>query len=265
VRTRFAGWSEAEVREALAELGRKRDRILAAAEIGPGEMVADVGAGTGLLTLGAVEHVGPEGEVIALDVSADALDELRAHTTAPNISYVLASADVLPLVDQSVDAVVTRSVLIYVEEKAAAAQEFFRVLRPGGRVSLFEPINVHNLRLSEAVDFTPLGDLGERLRAWNEAFYSNRDDPMLDFDQSDLERFFAEAGFVDVRVDVGSEDHEASAERYLNQVGAPGRPTLLERWHDDFPPEDVERLVEFLRGRTIPLRDVHAFLTARRP
>jgi SAM-dependent methyltransferase len=265
VRTRFAGWSDTEVRHALDELGRKRDRILDAAEIQPGETVVDVGAGTGLLTLGAVERVGPDGEVLSIDISADALDELRANTDAANIWYLLAHGEALPLTDQSVDVLVTRSVLIYMKNKAEAAREFFRVLRPGGRISLFEPINIRNLRLWEAVDFSPLGELGERIREWNDAVYTNPDDPMLDFDEADLERFFADAGFEGIRLDAGADEHEPTAERYLNQVGAPGRPTLLERWRQDLPPEDVDRLVAFLSNRTIPVRHAYVFLAARKP
>ncbi|WP_348240817.1 methyltransferase domain-containing protein, partial [Salmonella enterica] len=45
------------------------------------------------------------------------------------------------IADSSVDVVTTRSVLIYVDDKAAAFAAFHRVLKPGGRVSLFEPIN----------------------------------------------------------------------------------------------------------------------------
>jgi ubiquinone/menaquinone biosynthesis C-methylase UbiE len=262
VRTRFEGWSDQEIAEALEELGGWRDRVLDGAQITAAEIVLDVGAGTGLLALGAVERVGPDGDVIALDVSVDALEELRANTKAPNLSYLVGSADVLPLPDASVDAVVTRSVLIYVEDKGEAAREFYRVLRARGRVSLFEPINSGNLLLSRAVDFAPLGELGERLRAWNERFYANRDDPMLNFDEADLGRFFAEAGFEDVRVDFGVDEDEVRGERYLNQVGAPGRPTLLERWRDEFTAEEVERLAAFLRDRMIPVRTPHAFLSA---
>lgn len=262
VRTRFEGWSEAEIAEALEELGGWRDRVLDGAQITAAETVLDVGAGTGLLALGAVERVGPDGDVIALDVSVDALEELRANTKAPNLSYLVGRADVLPLPDATVDAVVTRSVLIYVEDKAEAAREFHRVLRARGRVSLFEPINSRNLLLSQAVDFSPLGELGERLRVWNERFYANRDDPMLNFDESDLERFFVEAGFDEVRVDFGVDEDEVRGERYLNQVGAPGRPTLLERWRDEFSPEEVERLAAFLRDRMIPVRTPQAFLSA---
>ena len=180
MRTRFAGWSEEEIANALEQLEGWRDRVLDGAGIEPGETVADVGAGIGLLTLGAVERVGPEGVVFAFDISVDVLEQLRENTSASNISYCVGQADVLPLTDASIDAVVTRSVLIYVKDKAEVAREFHRVLGRGGRASLFEPINSRNLLLSQAVDFSPLGELGDRLRAWNEAFYANRDDPMID-------------------------------------------------------------------------------------
>ena len=264
MRTRFAGWSEEEIANALEQLERWRDRVLDGARIDAGETVADVGAGTGLLTLGAVERVGPDGDVLALDISVDALEELRRNTTAPNISYLIGRADILPLPDESVDAAVTRSVLIYVDDKAEAAREFHRVLRAGGRASLYEPINSRNLQLSQAVDFSPLGDLGDRLRVWNEAFYANRDDPMLNFDETDLERFFVEAGFRDVRVELGADEHEVRGDRYLTQVGAPGRPTLLERWREAFSDEETQRLTDFLRDRTITVRSPHVFLSASR-
>jgi arsenite methyltransferase len=253
------------VREAHERLGQRRDRVLDGARIRVGETVADVGAGTGLLTLGAVERVGPDGTVLAIDVSADALEELRSHARAPNVSYLLGSATLLPLLDASVDAVLTRSVLIYVTEKAEAAQEFNRVARTGGRISLFEPINSRNLRLSQAIDFSPLGDLGDRLHTWNEAFYANPDDPMIDFDETDLERFFLDAGFIDVRLELGADEHEVQGDRFLTQVGAPGRPTLLRCLRDEFESEDVDRLEAFLRNRNIPVRYPYAFLTASKP
>ena len=264
VRTRFAGWSDADVAKSLERLAGWRDRVLDGAALQSGDAVADVGSGIGLLTLGAVERVGTDGDVIALDISVDALEELRRRTTAPNVSYLVGQAEVLPLADASVDAVVTRSVLIYVDDKAEAAREFARVLRRGGRASLFEPINSRNLKLVDAVDFGPLGELGERLRAWNETSYANRDDPMLNFDESDLARYFHSAG-LDVDVELGATEEQIEGRQYLNQVGAPGRPTLLERWRTDFAAEDVEELASFLGDRSIPTRIEHAFLTARKP
>ena len=227
--------------------------------------MVDVGAGTGLLALAAAERVAPEGDVIALDISVDALEELRAHAAASNMSYLVGSADVLPLPDAHVDGVVTRSVLIYVDDKAEAAREFARVLRPHGRVSLFEPINSRNLRLADALDLSPLGELGERLRAWNEKAYTDTDDPMLNFDAPDLERFFAEAGLEHVHLAIGVDEDELAGERYLNQVGAPGRPRLRDRLETEFGAADAERIATFIAERTVPTRGEHVFLTARKP
>ena len=260
VRTRYAGWSQAEIADSLEFLGRIRDRVLDGAAITPGQTAADVGAGIGLLTLGAVEHVGPDGDVIAIEISVDALEELRANSTAPNITYLVGSADVLPLPDASVDAVMTRSVLIYVDDKAEAAREFARVLRPGGRISLFEPINQRNLRLWQAIDLSPLGPLADRVREWTEASYANQDDPMLNFLESDLVRFFGDAGLADVEFQLRAVEEEFPGERYLNQVGAPGRPTLLERLREEFP-EDAERLAAFIGERTVPTRVEGVFMT----
>ena len=248
---------------ALEQLERRRDRVLDGADVALGDTIADVGAGTGLLALGAVERVGADGDVLAIDISVDALEQLRTHTAAPNISYLVGSADVLPLPDESVDAVVTRSVLIYVADKREAAREFARVLRRGGCVSMFEPINSRNLQLTDAVDCSELGELAERVRALNTQLYANPDDPMLNFDESDLVALFEDAGFA-VELELGVDEGEVPGERYLNQVGAPGRPTVRERWAAAFGTDELERLVTFVESRTIPWRVTHAFLTGRK-
>ena len=245
MRTRFAGHSDEEIAEGLAELAEFRDTVLARARITRGETVADVGTGTGLIAIAAVERVGPDGTVVAIDISADCLEEVRRIATAPNIVYLIGTAEVLPLPNESIDAVLTRSVLIYVSEKDEAASEFFRVLRPGGRVSLFEPINSRNLRLSEAVDF---GELASLVAEWDRETYSREDDPMLNFDEHDLVRCFEEAGFRDIDLDLRSGEGEMSADRMLNGVGAPGRKSILEIWQGRFSPEEVDELVRILRS-----------------
>ena len=106
-----------------------------------------MGTGDGLIAFGALNRLGPSGRVIFSDISQDLLDHCREAATAEGLAdrcrFVLAPADQLTaLPDASVDVVTTRSVLIYVKDKAQAMREFYRVLKPGGRVSLFEPINV---------------------------------------------------------------------------------------------------------------------------
>ena len=68
-----------------------------------------MGIGDGQLVLRALERAGPDGDVLAIDVSVDALEELRAASTAPNVSYLVGEPTVLPLPDEWVDAVLTES------------------------------------------------------------------------------------------------------------------------------------------------------------
>jgi len=263
VRTRFAGRSDQEVAEMLSELSRFRDTVLDNARLRPGETVVDVGAGTGLLTIAAADQVAPDGDVLAVDVSVDALEELRRICAAPNIFYLVGSAEVLPMTNESVDVVLTRSVLIYVQDKAEAACEFFRVLRSGGRISIFEPINSRNTRLSQSVDFS---DLGEQLADWERATYEDPDDPMLNFDEDDLQRIFRDAGFNDVSGKLDPGESELPGDRMLTAVGAPGRLALLDVWAKVFPEEVVERLAAAVRtAGTVRRAWPQLYLTATKP
>ena len=247
----------------LGALERIRDRVLDAATIAPGETVADVGTGLGLIALGAVGRVGPGGDVLALDVSVDCLEELRRVARAPNLAFLIGDATVLPLTDASVDVVVTRSVLMYVRERDEAAREFARVLRSDGRVSIFEPINRRLQPLSEAIDF---GDDTALVSGW-EAGRLERDDPMLSFDEHDLERMFRGAGLAEVHVDVDVQELPLGAESLLTVPGAPGAQPLFERWCAEHGEEVAARLAARVREHDEPivLRLPTAHLVARKP
>jgi ubiquinone/menaquinone biosynthesis C-methylase UbiE len=71
--------------------------------------------------------VSPEGDVLVVDESVDALESLRRETPAPNVSYLIGWIEVLPLTDASVDEVLANDV-----PRADGAAECFRVLRSGG-------------------------------------------------------------------------------------------------------------------------------------
>jgi SAM-dependent methyltransferase len=181
------------------DLQQVRDRVLAGARLRRGVTVVDVGAGTGLLALDAVRRVGESGRVVALDVSYPALAECRRlRRPGDPLAAAVGDAASLPLADQCAEAVVTRSVLIYVVDKAAAAAEFHRVLRPGGRVSSFEPINSRNQSFAD-VDLSDLDpDRTQVLEHWRVAGDSQA--AMAGFDEQDLIRYFAEAGFESVEL-----------------------------------------------------------------
>ena len=249
------------------------ERVLEAAALQRGDTVLDVGSGLGLLTLAAHDRIG-DGWVIAVDPSVGALEELLrlAHEANANgVMYLVGDAEVLPLPDASVDAAVLRSVLVHVPNVDVAVTELARVLRPGGRLSLREPLHRAGTSISNAVDWSPLGTLGERVLAASGEFAV--DDPLQRLDPDELAAALAAAGLVDV--DLAVEDPgeewlvtEESVDARLDAHGAPGHATLRERWQAAFSPAEVDALVAHLKGlagTTVTFRRPQLFLSARRP
>lgn len=113
-----------------------RDRIISEARIEPGFEVLDLGSGTGLLTLPAAEVAK---RVWALDISERMGDYLGAKVRSAgleNVETVVASIESVPLVDASVDIVVSNYCFHHIpdQQKLVALQEVKRVLVPGGRL-----------------------------------------------------------------------------------------------------------------------------------
>lgn len=113
-----------------------RDQIVARAALSPGDRVLDLGAGTGLLTLAIAEGVD---RVWALDISESMCHYLGAKVTSAgydNVEIVVGSAVSLPLVDESVDVVVSNYCLHHLNhaDKMRALAEVRRVLTPEGRL-----------------------------------------------------------------------------------------------------------------------------------
>jgi arsenite methyltransferase len=200
------------------DLAALRDGVLDRADLEPDSVVLDVGCGTGLVGFGALDRLGPDGRVIFSDVSQDLLDECRrAAAGDERCRFVRAPAeDLAGVADGSVDVVTTRSVLIYSDRKAAAFAEFFRVLRPGGRVSLFEPINRFAVRHRPDVLFglsgSPVDDLLAKVRDGYLDGSAEAQRLLTDFDERDLVDWAVAAGFEAVELD------------YRAQLGVPAEP-----------------------------------------
>jgi arsenite methyltransferase len=189
-----------------------RDRVLDNAGLGEGDTLLDVGSGQGLIAFGALDRVGERGRVIFSDISQPLLDHCRSVAERERIlgrtAFIRASADDLsPILDGSTDAVTSRSVLIYVDRKDAAFSEFHRVLCPGGRLSIFEPINRYfEMRNDDfwGFDAAPVRELVAKMNAYEgwDASSALEDDPMMNFGERDLLELATTAGFEEVSVEL---------------------------------------------------------------
>ena len=113
------------------------ENVLARARLQPGERVLDLGTGTGAVAERAASAVGPGGAVVGVDISPEMLALARQRVAARGLQSVTfreGRAGALPVDDASFDVVLASLSLMYVIDRAAAAREIARVLRPGGRL-----------------------------------------------------------------------------------------------------------------------------------
>jgi SAM-dependent methyltransferase len=105
-----------------------------------GGIALDVGSGPGSVTASLAEAAGPDGLALGVDISLPMLARAVRAEAGPQVGFLRADAQQLPLRDQTVDAVVSIAVLQLIPDPFAALSEIARVLRPGGRLALMVPI-----------------------------------------------------------------------------------------------------------------------------
>ena len=104
-----------------------------------GGIALDVGCGPGNVTASLASAAGPGGLALGLDISEAMLARAVRAEAGPQIGFLRADAQRLPLRDGTVDAVVSIAVLQLVPDPAAALAEMARVLRAGGRLAVMVP------------------------------------------------------------------------------------------------------------------------------
>jgi SAM-dependent methyltransferase len=159
------GRSEAETRRLIFQhqlYGPFTRQFLTAAGLTAGMKVLDVGSGAGDVVLLLAELVGPQGQVVGVDLDPEILDTARVRVQAAGWTTVtLHSGDALRLeLDEDFDAVVGRWVLQYLSDPAALLRKTRRWLRPGGIVAFQE------IDLSNPPRAYPTGPLHEQVVRW---------------------------------------------------------------------------------------------------
>jgi len=237
-----------------------RDKVLDHADLHEGDVLLDVGCGDGLIAFGALQRLKTL-KVIFSDISQDLLDHARSLAAEMQLLersefMSLAAEDLSAIQSVSVDVVTTRSVLIYLADKLKAFDEFFRVLRPGGRLSIFEPINrfafPERPHLFGGYDVTPIIDLADKVKAVFLRLQPPDADPMTDFDERDFIALAERAGFQEVHLELQVEvkphgEHSSDWEAFINSAGNPKIPSIGEAIPQALSPDEAERFIAHLR------------------
>lgn len=141
VRTRPHDYSEEEIASVPpgAYLGEGSGNPVRWANLQPGEVVVDLGSGAGMDVFLAANRVGVGGRVIGVDMTSEMVSRAVANASRgnyPQVEFRLADIEHIPLPDALADAVLSNCVINLAPDKKAVFGEAWRLLRPGGRISI---------------------------------------------------------------------------------------------------------------------------------
>ena len=110
----------------------------------PGERVVDIGSGGGFDVFIAAEQVGPEGQVVGIDMTQEMLDKSRQTAADMGLSHVEfrdGLIEDMPIEDGWADVVISNGVINLCADKELVFDEIGRVLKPGGRLQFADIAN----------------------------------------------------------------------------------------------------------------------------
>jgi ubiquinone/menaquinone biosynthesis C-methylase UbiE len=228
----------------------------------------DIGAGEGLIAFRAIDRVGPSLRVILTDISSSMLCYVEHMAIKLGVErqcrFLQCAADKLEAIeDASVDVITTRSVLAYVADKSAALREFNRILKPGGRISLAEPILRDEAMVAKAlkqlVDFqsgsTSQDQFVRLLHRWKSAQYPDNDEkisnsPITNFTERDLVDYVHKADFADIHLELHIDvlpNIFPSWEAFIATAPHPWAPSLKHIFEEQFTEDERQFFEKTLR------------------
>jgi len=119
------------------------DAIAEAMELKPGQVVADIGSGIGVLSVELARRVGPTGQVLATEIETDLVREIRAQAAfegLQNVSPLLSDQSFTGLPPTCCDAILLRFVYHEFTEPDVMNAEMLRALKPGGLVLVIDAL-----------------------------------------------------------------------------------------------------------------------------
>jgi ubiquinone/menaquinone biosynthesis C-methylase UbiE len=132
------GWS---LEGSIADWAAGTNITLERLRLKPGQTILEIGPGPGRLLIPAAWRVLPGGRAIGIDIQFKMIERLNARAEqggVTNLTALVGDATALELPDESVDLVFLCTVLGEIPNRAAALAECYRVLKPGGALSITE-------------------------------------------------------------------------------------------------------------------------------
>jgi arsenite methyltransferase len=229
------------------------------AQLAAGMTLVDVGAGEGLVAFRAIDRIGPSLRVTLTDVSAPMLRYAESmavqRNVRPQCTFLECSADDLKgIADGSVDVVTTRAVLAYVADKKAALSEFFRILKPGGRLSIAEPILQDDAFYARALRKRvedrshPVDRFLTLLHRWKAAQFPDTEaacaqSPIANYSERDLLNMVRTAGFAQIHLQLHMDVMPSlitSWDVFLGTSPHPWAPSLKQILAEQFTPDESQ-------------------------